>query len=47
MNKWICHNILGQSDTNTFGMISGLALVSFLFGSWIYVFIIIPLWFFW
>ncbi len=41
MKKWICYNLFGH-DTDTFGMISGLSLVGFLVGCWVYLFVYIP-----
>lgn len=44
MKNWICYNLLGENPDNvdTFGMISGLCLLSFLFGSCIILFVVAP-----
>jgi len=45
MKNWICYNLFGENPDNvdTFGMISSLCLLSFLFGSWIVLFVVAPL----
>jgi hypothetical protein len=45
MKSWICNNLFGQNpdSVDTFGMVSGLCLLSFLFGAWIFLFVFAPL----
>jgi hypothetical protein len=44
MKNWICYNLLGEhpDSVDAFGMMSGLGIVGFLLGSWVYFFIYIP-----
>ena len=47
MKKYICNHIFGEEPDNvdTFGMISGLTLIGFLFGCFVYFFVFIPFFF--
>ena len=47
MKKWICYNVLGENPNtiDTFGIVSGLGILAFLFGSWAFLFIFIPIYF--
>ena len=44
MKKWICYNLFGNGPDNVgmIGMLSGLGIIGFLVGGYIYFFIYIP-----
>jgi len=49
MKNWICYNLFGEhpDDVDMFGMVSGLGILSFLAFWFCYLFIYIPLTYFW
>jgi hypothetical protein len=45
LKKWICYNVLGENPNtiDAFGIVSGLGILLFLFSSWAFLFVFLPL----